>query len=266
MLGKLFKHEFKATLRIFLPMYALLIVVSLVNKWIRELQNTNSAFGGILVVVPIILYVGIIMAILFVSIMMLIQRFYKNLLGDEGYLTHTLPVKPWQHITCKLSTSSFWNLMSTIMVTLSILLVTVRISEWGNLWKDFQSLLASAGTVLGGDANAVFWGALLLGFVYLIEKTLMVYAGLGIGQCAAKRKVAFSIAMIVALNIAEQILTFAVLRVLPVFLPNFPIFMRAASGTDFTALFQWSLGCAVVFGVIYAVITNWMLKRRLNLA
>ena len=44
-----------------------------------------------------------------------VQRFYKNLLGREGYLMHTLPVTETQLILSKLLTSMVWVLCSGLV-------------------------------------------------------------------------------------------------------------------------------------------------------
>ena len=47
------------------------------------------------------LYMGVMMAAFVVTAVILIQRFYKNLLGSEGYLMFTLPVTVTQHLLSK---------------------------------------------------------------------------------------------------------------------------------------------------------------------
>ena len=52
-----------------------------------------------------------------------IQRFFRGLLGDEGYLMHTLPVSPWQLIGSKLLCAVVTTLLSIVVAILSILLI-----------------------------------------------------------------------------------------------------------------------------------------------
>ena len=89
MLGKLIKYEFNANSRTFLPMYIALILVAAVNRVLRvTMSEANLAFG-----ISIMLLVGLFMALGIITLVVIIQRFNKNLLGDEGYLMFTLPVK-----------------------------------------------------------------------------------------------------------------------------------------------------------------------------
>ena len=111
MLAKLIKHEFKATARIFLPILGTVLVLT-------GAAALTVKLGGILVLPggtgwggPVLgLASGLLCLLTFIAMMAMmtaavvvtIQRFYKNLLGDEGYLMFTLPVTPAQHITAKL--------------------------------------------------------------------------------------------------------------------------------------------------------------------
>ncbi|MEG2038057.1 MAG: hypothetical protein RRZ93_08705, partial [Ruthenibacterium sp.] len=84
MLGKLLKHEFRATGRIMLPLFALLFVMSLgANFAVRIMDSSNSNFLNLLAG---LIMTGFVIAIIGVSIMsgvLMIQRFYRNFLSDE---------------------------------------------------------------------------------------------------------------------------------------------------------------------------------------
>ena len=115
MLGKLLKYEFKATSRILLPLYgALLIFAFIVKIFIgTKLDGVNMDFlGGIPAVVSIFTYGATMAAVFIVTIFIIIQRFYKNLLGDEGYLMNTLPVSTTSNISSKLISAIIWSLVS----------------------------------------------------------------------------------------------------------------------------------------------------------
>lgn len=92
MLGKLLKYELKATSRTFLPIYGALILVALGNRLFR-MGNINLGFG-----LTTAILVGLFVALGVLTLMVTIQRFNRNLLGDEGYLMFTLPVGPNQLI------------------------------------------------------------------------------------------------------------------------------------------------------------------------
>ena len=103
MLGKLLKHEIKATSREYLLLYGAFLIITIFNKIFLEVntgrRNTMiSIFQNIFMAA----YVLMCMTIFIVTIILIIRRFYKNLLGDEGYLMFTLPVKTYELILSKL--------------------------------------------------------------------------------------------------------------------------------------------------------------------
>ena len=104
MLGKLTKYEIKATARIFLPLYAGLLLFALINKVFIEINllQTKMAF---LSAISGMIYFFIIVATFIITLVVMIQRFYKNLLSDEGYLMFTIPVTPSKHIISKMIVS-----------------------------------------------------------------------------------------------------------------------------------------------------------------
>ncbi len=70
-------------------------------------------------------YVLLIVGIFVITLIVILQRFYKNLVKEEGYLMFTLPVKPWELITSKLIASVIWTFVSTIVVMISVCIMTL---------------------------------------------------------------------------------------------------------------------------------------------
>ncbi len=123
MLGKLLRHEMKATSRVFLPFFGVLLVFAGINKLFLELgffqkQGLNFVAG-----MSMFTYVILVLAIFVLTYVVMIQRFYKNLLGDEGYLMFTLPVKPSSHILAKLFVSTLWMVLAFVAFFLSLMIL-----------------------------------------------------------------------------------------------------------------------------------------------
>ena len=85
MLTKLLKYEFLSTGRIFLPLYLTLVGVSAILKLFITIERSID-----LMIVPqvlfTLLYVVLIVAVFALVYILACMRFYRNLLGDEGYL------------------------------------------------------------------------------------------------------------------------------------------------------------------------------------
>ena len=92
MLGKLIKYEFRATGRVMLPALGVLtVLVLLANLSVRLLDSRLSSFLTVLLVLVLIATFVAVVAAELMPIIIMIVRFHKNLLANEGYLMHTLP-------------------------------------------------------------------------------------------------------------------------------------------------------------------------------
>ena len=126
MLKKLLKYEFKATARTYGGMYLALLAASvLFGGSVRRWNSTNSDAYSTLVGLLSLVYTAVIIGTVVVTIMTIVQRFYRNLLGREGYLMHTLPVTETQLVTSKLISSAVWSLCSILAACLSFGILAV---------------------------------------------------------------------------------------------------------------------------------------------
>jgi len=117
MLRKLLKYEFKATARLFPPVYIAILLVSIVNRLVR-LTNIEIAFNLTSIVLS-----GLFVALGVLTLIGVVRRFKKNLLSDEGYLMFTLPVSSAQLITSKLITTIVWTIASGIVAVVSFIIL-----------------------------------------------------------------------------------------------------------------------------------------------
>ena len=116
---KLLKYEWKACARTCLPLYGVLILMSLISRILYVIPK-NASLDFMLPAIGSMLYMGVMMAAFAVTAVILIQRFYKNLLGSEGYLMFTLPVTVSQHLLSK-------TIIAVVMIGLSGLSALISI-------------------------------------------------------------------------------------------------------------------------------------------
>jgi len=87
MLGKLMKYEIKATARLFLPLYAALLVFSLINRFLNpfaigeSINNINLQFT--IRAISMTAYVLLLLGTLVMTVVIMIQRFYKKSSGGR---------------------------------------------------------------------------------------------------------------------------------------------------------------------------------------
>ena len=120
MLKKLLKHEFRATARTYGGLYLALLAVSvLFGASIRGWNGTNSDAYSTAVGLLSLAYTAVLIGTAVVTVMTIVQRFYGNLLGREGYLMHTLPVTEAQLVGAKLISGTVWSVCSIFTAGLS---------------------------------------------------------------------------------------------------------------------------------------------------
>ena len=132
MLGKLMKHEFRATARIMLPvMGAMAALALLANLSIRGLAGNLSDVPmlKILFTLIIIFFGAAVVATVVMSLVIMVSRFYRNLLKDEGYLMFTLPVSVHELIWSKLIVSLVWFLATGLLIFLVMALMALNLSH-----------------------------------------------------------------------------------------------------------------------------------------
>ena len=101
MFGKLMKYEMKSLTRGLLPLYGAILAVAVINRVLMGISFDDR--NGLPVIIAMMVYFGLCVAVGVVTIMAVVQRFYKGLLCDEGYLMHTLPVRPVELVLSKLT-------------------------------------------------------------------------------------------------------------------------------------------------------------------
>ncbi|MBE6062696.1 MAG: ABC transporter permease [Clostridium butyricum] len=265
MLNKLIKYELKATGRNILPLYSGLIAISIILRILySNFSLPNNNLSHLAIVISIFIY-GFIMAAVFVAtFFIIVQRFYKNLLGDEGYLMHTLPLMPSKNILSKLITSSLWSIVSCIIALVSIFILIVN-KDFIDVF--FYNILPGIKNIFehfGSIAYIVSLEILILGILQLIQSILKLYTSISIGHLFNKSKIPLSIVAFIALVTLEGFIT-------SIFYFNLDsIFESFAFSSDnsiygFNLLFTITIGLKAIYSAAYFFITNYILKNKLNL-
>ena len=135
MLSKLLKYELRASGRILLPVYALLLASAGFYKLAADHPYRTGAASVLMGLLNVAFWIFVV-ATGAITALLMIYRFYKNYMTDEGYLMFTLPVNRHQLIWAKLLSALIYTAASAVAVTLSILLVLLPIADWSGFWGD----------------------------------------------------------------------------------------------------------------------------------
>lgn len=270
MLGKVIKYENKSMSRILLPLYLGLILSSLLNKLTLTfgLNHSMGKISEILSFVLITSYVILIIGVSFATFILIVMRFYKGCLGDEGYLTFTLPVKTGTHIWGRMLISAFWTLITGIITVLSLAIIMFHVAEFSDFFRSLGEAIHLFYSRFGGQAVLATVLLLLLFLVSLFSVPLMLYASASLGQLIMKKhKVLGGFLGYFILSILTETVTLFI---------SIPLmnsdFLNFFGWTDSLSLLgSWNLMIGLLtlyilfFNVIYYVLTHFVLSRKLNL-
>ena len=273
MLRKLMKHEFRATGRIMLPLFGLLLLVSVgANFSSRGMLNSDSSLLRTLGTIFIMLFIVGIFAVGIISFVLMINRFYKNLLQDEGYVMMTLPVSIHQQVWSKLIVSTVWFAATVVVIGLSCCIMAFDIRFVGDLWHGFLNLLDYAvrinhlDLVANGAAFAV--ELLLLCVLGSFGLCLRFYSAMSIGFSRPNHKGLLSVAAYIGIGVVLQILGGIVIsllndswfhRLLLGWEPNVSVVAGMHLGMWFLIVLE------LIYCAVFYFLTVYFLQKHLNL-
>lgn len=167
MLRKMLKYDLKAMAKTFIPFYAVILLMSVLNIIFIRAEWTPGMVSGTLI------YVCLFMALAVVAVVLTITQFYNTILGPEGYLTNTLPVSVDTIICSKMISATIWLILSGVVGVLSIMILGFGgFATIGEFFSAFGELFGAIGQLLitpsyYGDLAQIV-ASLVLMFVMLL--------------------------------------------------------------------------------------------------
>ena len=275
MVKKLFKYEWISARRFLVPLSLVVIGLSVIARlmYLFDVESITSE--------PIALLLGLsqglattfnvlaIGALFLISQIMLVVRFYRNIVGQEGYLTLTLPVTPGTHVLVKTVFSVLVSLWNVILTVCALLLLGIGTETENDILlgiaQGFDFLTENAGGV-----NVAFYllEALLLVVVFFFFQFSLFYACIAVGQQMKKHRVLGALLSYAAWYIFKQILGVVTIVSVTIFSEPLERFLE----TILLHFDVWMhIGFAVVI-VVYAalsvaffLVSRFMLTKKLNL-
>lgn len=205
MLSKLLRHEFRATGRIMLPVYALLLVScggctlfgSLLGRYPEStvLSVVQTVFATLFGVTTF--------GMLLLTLVLMVYRFYKNLMTDEGYLMFTLPVSRSQLIWSKLLVALVWSVLSTVLAALAWM-AEISVVGRENVFSLIAQGLRSLRQHLSGNLTGCAAALVVLCLVSCLVSFLKFYAAISLGHSFSNHKVLLSVVFYIGFGIVTQ--------------------------------------------------------------
>lgn len=208
MLKKLLKLEWTETWKI--PSLALFVMIALTVACALYFYFTPAPapdveinVGNMMIFIMYALYSA------FVSLLITIYlgvRFYRNLYTDEGYLMHTLPVRPRMLILSKTLTGVFWTYLAEILTIVTVLpaaclaipkLAYIDDAELAEIMAEMTPALMS---LFGDSPLGIFFYFVPYMIISAFFSVLLLYAAICLGQLFGKHKALSSILCYLGLN------------------------------------------------------------------
>ena len=274
MLRKLYKYDLKSVSLLLVILHAVLLVYTVIGRigiFIAEraqafVSPEASRLWGIAGAFYIVGFILFILAIVIATVVYLAVRIQKNLFSDEGYLTHTLPVKPTQILGSKVFVIWTWSVIDFICVMISVFTLIT--------YKDtLPEILKGASTFFG-----TLFGS--FGFTNWLEEVITLLAGLSqyfgfypllllfamcLGNLFKSHKIMGTLLSFFGLNIVLSFLSTMITFIIPGLSP----FMQANLTQDNLSVYSgrlmiFTLVWNILFSAIFFVGSRYILTKKLN--
>lgn len=269
MVKKLIKYDFSSYLKLLLPVQMILLGIAAFNRIIQIFEDKSSTVYNIVFGSSMALYVVSIIVALVLTFIVSIVRFYQGMYSNEGYLSHTLPVTPTQHIFSKLITTMLFYLGTIASIILSFIIVT--------LGEMNIEIMKATGFLIGryteySDGNFILYliEFVLLIFVSFISSTLCMYFCISVGQLAKKRKILLAFGVYFGLYVLSQmfgtilIVVFSTISFTTMY--NLTYWISQNTAAFFHIILIGGIVLELIMSLIYFLIIRFIMSKKLNLA
>lgn len=266
MLSKLMKQDYLSTRRLFFPSYLVFIIISVLNKILIEVARGTAQPQNALEIISVIgmtLYVISIVALFVVTYVFICMHFYRTMSGEQGYLTHTLPVKTRTIINSKLFNSIIWQVGTVLLVFLSFLMLIAGHTDDLTLRNILSQYNHFVETNMYMSAAAFNTEIIITCIISLFSSSLMFYCSIAIGHLFNKHKVGGAVIAYIGIYMIMQLLGTILL-----FMSGFLTLING-DYNDFYYVYNkimvYSIILSVVTTIVMYFITEFIFRKKLNM-
>ncbi len=257
MLMKLLKYDFRANLKIYFFAWPAIVVLCLIQRLILLIDSEEALFY-IVIAMGIGMLMLSLLAINAFAFILPIIRFHSGLLGREGYLMFTLPVKPWQLIISKFITA-----IAMILITgvLSIAGACFVLDGFDGFMDTLQYIWESTDSY---SRNTLIIAA-VASFISTCVTLMQIYMCDSLGQLFRKYRILWSVLIYFGINFAMQMISIVFSLVLIAVAANVDPATVTEINVDSTFANIISIIPTLITGVAFFFISEYVLRKRLNL-
>ena len=211
MLGKMIKHEFKATSRLFVPVFLGVAVFTPLLALLIRISSSigeGSALGKILTGFSGIGFVLMLAGLCISACLFIVIRFYKTVATSEAYLTFCLPARSSHILLSKLIVGVIWQMLAVALL-IGALCLTWMI-QGGTIPKELDTIVSSIHPLIMAEYGSMFMFFVNIGTIILVSVTsgtLSFFLAICLGQMFNEHRVVASIGMYAAIYTVGQIVS-----------------------------------------------------------
>ena len=259
MLGKVLKYDLKALCRYLIPLYAVLFGLGIMIRLLGFFDNVSiiAIICGLMIVALVVLS-----CLSFVLNGIFSVKYYlENLFKDEGYLTHTLPVKKGTLLFSKVLAS-----LVTFSMTALVLIISLIVAFYQKgLFVDVVKVLNLS--IYGMTVYEFLLFMIVYGIIGYVATILMVYAAIAIGYSRSSNKLVSSVVWGLIFYFVIEFLYLGLLGIIMIINPTFisnldnSVFMMK----DLITFFSIFMVFTALIGGVYYYISYRFMDKKLNL-
>ncbi len=260
MLFKLLKYDLRSMWKQLSLVWGAALVLALVNRLTHSLGFMVRArdFENHIAAITAFALMAVFVTMFIISVVFVLQRFYRGLLGGEGYLMHTLPVRAWELVASKMICAIVTYIGSGIVAVLSILLMIT--TDWWEfffnfpLWTDILR-----GIIAHPDIIPFALEVCLLALAAIVQSVAAFYLAMALGHLFSRRRVLASIVSYIGIYILlskvyNRVFSWNLVRLL----------IDTVEENVHTSLLTVS-AVILVPAVVFLAAVCWILEHKLNL-
>lgn len=260
MFGKLVKYEIKSAGKWYVMLYlATLLFSAIFGLGMKVLFGSSyatieyvdnqpiSTLSSLSLTFVMFVIIALIIALNISTFFLVINRFYKNVYGREGYLTMTLPVTSHQIILSKLTAAALWGGLAFLTTIASFFIFLSPSFDLGQIMEELPVYIKMANDYV--PLPLVF----VSGIVSTFSGVLLTYLAISVGQLFQNRR---GLMGCVAYFVIYVLLSFIGTFITPEVVYERPF------GTEY---FTVVLIAAVIESLICYFATHYIMTKHLNI-
>ena len=267
MLGKLIKNEFinrgKQAASIFIALLCLSCVVAVMSA-IDEYMYIQNEFFKFSYALLIVVFTASLWAVVVALLLGSVQDFGKRFFKDQGYLTHTLPVKTSALMLARMVYDLVLIIAIAIVIPISLCIAARNFSLFSELGNGIKEILTTRYSDVF-EASVVILDVILMCVTFLIlslASMWMFNASYAIGHAFNNAKRLMSVVVFCLMTILNWIITYIVGYIM---LETDAFYVPKHNEVTIMMNLIVVIAVASASVALYAVITGYVIKNKLNL-